>query len=58
MATDLLFSSSSLLGSQVWDWKFQASNHMPGSIGNRPPFLGGIQKSLHYQKDTIIVLIT
>lgn len=45
--TDSTSCSSSLIGNQGWDWKFQASKQMVGSIGNQPLFLGGSQKSPH-----------
>ena len=35
--------------SRGWDWNFQASDHMVAFLGNKPPYLGAFQMSLHQQ---------
>ena len=52
---DSAFNPSSL---REWDWKFQPSNHMVDSPGNKPspppPSLGAFWKSSHWHKAVLV----
>ena len=50
-------TSSPLSGNQEVGLKFQPFNHMIGSPGNQPPYLGAAKSHLiHMTKDSFITL--